>query len=142
MILTIEQRINLLQSYQGRYRVSELHYGTVRDYCDSCDHIPVLASRQGDLKDFQRPWMVKAILGVCAPGSRLLEIGAGEPIVAQMLAELGYRVTVFDPYDGSANGPQEYAEFCRIYRDVEIRRKLFPGELTDLSGGSFDCIYS
>src|SRR5712692_5097989 len=88
----------LLKRYAGRFPIKAFDYGTVRDYCDSCDHLPWLSSAQNDLKDLQRPWTVKAALGLLAPGSRLLEIGAGQPLVAAFLAELGYDVTVIDPY--------------------------------------------
>jgi hypothetical protein len=142
MLLSNDQRELILGRYQGLYQVEELGYGTVRDYCDSCDHLPFLSNFQGDLKDFERPWTVKAILGLCPPGSRLLEIGAGEPLVAQMLAELGYEVTVVDPYDGSGGGPTEYDAFRRVYADVKIHRKQFSSDLPDLERKSFDCIYS
>ena len=66
-------------------------YATVRDYCDSVDHLPLLATASRDLKDVQRPWALKAIVGSVRPGSRLLEIGAGEPIVADLLARARLR---------------------------------------------------
>jgi len=142
MLLTAEQRRLLPERYQGVYPVSELGYSTVRDYCDSCDYLPFLSSYQGDLKDFERPWTVKAILGTCPKGSTLLEIGAGEPIVAQALAELGYKVVVVDPYDGSARGPTEYQYFRSAYSDVKIQRALFSPELPDLPRNAFSCVYS
>src|SRR5258708_5784524 len=141
MILNDNQRRLLEERYQGIYSAPELGYGTVRDYCDSCDHLPYLSNYQGDLKDFQRPWTVKAILGTCLPGSSLLEFGAGEPIVGQMLSELGYLVTVVDPYDGSGNGPTEYDQFRRLYTGVKIYREHFTAA-SDLAKKSFDCIYS
>ena len=72
--------------------------------------------RAGDLKDVQRPWALKAIVGAVRPGARLLEIGAGEPLVAELLARLGYDVTVVDPYDGRDRGPA----------DVEALRAAYP----------------
>src|SRR5207248_2905039 len=99
--LTDEQKAALIARYSGRFPVPMFSYGTVRDYCDSCDNLPWLSSVQNDLKDLQRPWTVKATLGLLPPGSRLLEIGAGQPLVAAWLANLGYRVTIVDPYDGS-----------------------------------------
>ena len=83
-----------------RSRPAAVGYATVRDYCDSADHLPALASVNGDLKDVQRPWTLKAILGRVPSGGRLLEIGAGDPHVADMLARIGYDVTLIDPYDG------------------------------------------
>ncbi len=138
----LAQRELLHQRYLNVYSVPELGHGTVRDYCDSCDHLSMLSNLQGDLKDLQRPWTLKAILGLCPPGARLLEIGAGEPTVAQMLTELGYHVTVVDPYDGSGHGPTEYEEYRRRFPALDIRRARFSNRLQDLEAGSFDCIYS
>ena len=75
-------------------------YATVRDYCESVDLLPEIAPTDGDLKNVQRPWALKAILSRVPPPARLLEIGGGEPIVSGLLAELGYDVTLVDPYDG------------------------------------------
>ena len=43
----------------------------------------------------------KLFFNAVAPPARLLEIGGGEPIVSGLLNELGYDVTLVDPYDGS-----------------------------------------
>ena len=83
----------------------------MRDFCDSVDHLHPLATANGDLKDCQRPWVFKAILAKVAYGGRLLEIGGGEPLVADLLNRLGYQVWVVDPYDGSGNGPQDFERF-------------------------------
>src|SRR4051794_19670161 len=56
-------------------------YATVRDYCESVDHLPQVTPLDGDLKNVQRPWAIKAILANLPPPARLLEIGGGEPIV-------------------------------------------------------------
>src|SRR5207247_1433648 len=44
-----------------RYAVkpARLSYATVRDYCESVDHLPLLATASRDLKDVQRPWALK-----------------------------------------------------------------------------------
>ncbi|MBZ5595468.1 MAG: class I SAM-dependent methyltransferase [Acidobacteriia bacterium] len=141
-VLTADVVWDLLRRYNGKFAVAPLSYGTVRDYCDSVDHVPTLSTRQKDLKDLQRPWMVKAILGRCAPGSKLLEIGAGEPLAAQILLELGYKVVVVDPYDGSGRGPVEYDQYRQQYPAVELRRALFAPDLPGLERASFDCIFS
>ena len=117
-----------------------LSHATVRDYCDSVDHLPLLATANQDMKDVQRPWALKAILGSVPQGSRLLEIGAGEPIVADLLARLGYDVTVVDPYDGRAGGPAEFEVLKAAYPRVRVVRGLFP---RDVAGAEpFDCSYS
>ncbi|MBV9154759.1 MAG: methyltransferase domain-containing protein [Acidobacteriaceae bacterium] len=142
--LSEQQKQDLLQRYgsSSTATIESLTYGTVRDFCDSRDHIPYLSSIQGDLKDLQRPAALKAILKLCAPGSSLLEIGAGEPHVAHILCELGYKVTVVDPYDGSGRGPQEFEYYQEKYPDITIIRDIFSDRLTDLERNSFDCIYS
>ena len=113
----------------------------VRDYCDSADHLPALATANGDLKDVQRPWTLKAILGRVPRGGRLLEIGAGDPHVADILARIGYDVTLIDPYDGRDRGPSAYEAIVAAYPHLTVVRGLFPDALDD-DAGSFDCIYS
>ena len=125
------------------YPVAPLSYGTVRDYCDSFDHLQALATLNGDLKDLQRPWMLKAILaGAPARGARLLEIGAGEPFVADLLQRLGHEVWIVDPYDGSGNGPREFRRFRGECRDLKFIREQFSAATRMLKPASFDCIYS
>ena len=70
--------------------------------------------------------MVKAVLGNVERGGHLVEIGAGEPLVADLLARLGYRVTVVDPYDGSGSGPLQFEEFRSQYPDLSFIRDRFP----------------
>jgi hypothetical protein len=112
--------------YRGRFPVEELSYGKVRDFADSLDNLGGLARASGDMKDLQRCWMVKAILGTVEPGGRLLEIGAGEPLVAGLLTRLGYSVTVVDPYDGSDQGPVDLERFARDFPEVEFIQDRFP----------------
>jgi SAM-dependent methyltransferase len=140
--LTPEECHKLLRRYRGRSPSEALFYGTVRDFCDSADHLPFLSSLQGDLKDLQRPAALKLIVGLLPEGSSLLEIGAGEPYVAHVLSLLGYKVAVIDPYDGSGRGPTEFEHYLHKYPDVAIVRNLFSKELTEIRGNSFDCIYS
>ena len=101
--------------------------------------MPGLISANGDMKDLQRCWTVKAVLGNVEPGARILEIGAGEPLVAAMLSRFGYRVTVVDPYDGSDDGPTQLEDFRSFYPDLEFVRSRFPAGGLD---GGFSCIYS
>jgi glycosyltransferase involved in cell wall biosynthesis len=132
---------DLVKRYQS-HQVPRIGYATVRDYCDSYDHLRELATLSRDLKDVQRPWAVKAIVSRVPAGSRLLEIGGGEPIVAQVLTELGYELTVVDPYDGSGNGPTDYQGIVKRYPDIRFVRRLFDHEVPGLQPGSFECIYS
>src|SRR5947209_8313234 len=61
------------------YPRETLSYATVRDYCDGADHLTSLLEFDSDLKDAQRPWIVKAILCRVPAGTRLIEIGGGVP---------------------------------------------------------------
>jgi SAM-dependent methyltransferase len=140
--LTDEQKAALIARYSGRFQVPLLSYGTVRDYCDSCDNLTQLSVLQHDLKDLQRPWTVKVALKLMKPGSRLLEIGAGPPLVAAMLADLGYDLTIVDPYDGSAGGPTEFQTFAQCYPKIRFVRNRFRLDLPQLEGELFDGIFS
>lgn len=65
-----------------------------------------LTFKTRDLKDEQRPWTIRAILNHFTQG-RILEIGAGNPFVAEILNRLGFEVWIVDPYDGSGGGTSE-----------------------------------
>ncbi|HXM32799.1 MAG TPA: hypothetical protein VN921_04030, partial [Chthoniobacterales bacterium] len=56
-------------------REAGISYATVRDYCQSVDLLPEITGIDGDLKNVQRPWALKAVLGCVPPPARLLEIG-------------------------------------------------------------------
>jgi SAM-dependent methyltransferase len=127
--------------YIGTFKAEPLSYATVRDYCDSFDNLRPLATANLDLKDVQRPWIFKAILGQVPARGRLLEIGAGEPLVADLLQQLGYDVWVVDPYDGSGNGPRDFEAFRAQYPKVKFVRDLFSDAL-QIPAKHFDCIYS
>ena len=126
--------------YRGSHAVEPLSYGTARDLADSRDHLAGLARDAGDMKDLQRCWTVKAVLGSVPQGGRLVEIGAGEPLVADLLARLGYAVTVVDPYDGSGNGPVEFERFRGAYPGLSFIRERFPPSRETL--GDASCVYS
>lgn len=132
----------IYKRYQGNFSMQTLSYATVRDFCDSIDHLGFLAQANGDLKDCQRPWVLKAILSKLPRGSRILEIGAGEPFVADILDRLGYAVWIVDPYDGSGNGPRGYEQFKEECPNITFVRSHFSDTLNLLAEHSFDCIYS
>lgn len=123
-------------------KTPETSYATVRDYCESVDQLPQITGLDGDLKNVQRPWAVKALLGSVPPPARLLEIGGGEPIVSGFLNELGYDVTLIDPYDGFGNGPTEYEKYAECFPKVKIVREYFGPDLRIFSPGSFNAIFS
>lgn len=129
-----------LMGLYGEREIPRLSYATVRDYCDSADHLPELARASGDMKDVQRPWLLKAIVGSVPPGTRLLEVGAGEPLVADRLARLGYEVTVVDPYDGRDRGPLDFDGLTAAFPRIRFIRGVFPGAVT--ADERFGCVYS
>ena len=130
----------LVERYRGNFPLPTASYGTVEDFADSVDNMPGLAGANFDMKDLQRCWMLKAIIGNVPAGSRLLEIGAGEPLVAGALSRLGYDVTIVDAYDGSGNGPREFETFRSVYPDLTFVREHFPPQ-TEV-GEDFAAIYS
>jgi len=119
-----------------------LSYATVADFVDSYENLHSLATAAADLKDVQRPWMLKAIVGNIPIGAKLCEIGAGEPLVADILVRLGYQVTIVDPYDGSGNGPKAVEQFRLSYPSIRIIDKHFSSNLAELTPGEFDAVYS
>jgi Cyclopropane fatty acid synthase and related methyltransferases len=131
----------ILERYVNR-PLPELSYATVKDFCDSADHLRYVMRMDGDLKDVQRAWMIKAILGQIPIGGNLLEIGGGEPIVSNGLQELGYNVTIIDPYDGAGNGPRLYEHFKKLYPKIRIIKSYFEKNSPVLENENFDCIFS
>lgn len=134
-------RTALRRRYQGA-PLANPGYATVRDFCDSVDHLRPLCQMNGDLKDVQRPWTVKAVMAALPAGGRVLEIGGGIPLAAGALAELGYDVTLVDPYDGAGNGPIEYEHYVAMFPHVRIVRALFTPALDGFEPGAFDAICS
>jgi len=134
--------LRIIGLYAGVYKVPDIGYATVRDYCDSADEMRRLATVHGDLKNVQQPWAVKAILGMIPIGSRILEIAAGEPWIADILNRAGYEVWIVDPYDRPGNGPAAMARFMDECPEVRFLRDSFSDQLLDIPRGSFDCIYS
>jgi Methyltransferase domain len=120
----------------------ETSYATVRDYCESLDHLPQITGLDGDLKNVQRPWAVKALLRSVPPPARVLEIGGGEPVVSGFLNELGYDVTLVDPYDGFGNGPTEYDAYVEAFPNVKIVRGYFEPHMQVFPAASFEAVFS
>jgi hypothetical protein len=132
--------MNPLERYSP-IKFPPLSFATVRDYCDSADHLKFLCTAN-DLKDVQRPWSAKALIGQLKPGGTILEIGAGEPLVASFLHSLGWKVIVCDPYDGSGHGPTEYKQYRKAYPNVKIIRSVFDPSVAESMRGELDAIYS
>ncbi|HYU13165.1 MAG TPA: methyltransferase domain-containing protein [Stellaceae bacterium] len=132
----------LLKRRYGNFHAAPLSYATVADYVDSVEHLPDLAQSNRDIKDVQRPWALKALLASVPAGGRVLEIGAGEPLVAQRLVDLGYEVVVVDPYEGYAGGPSDFEIIYKSHPRITFMRGHFPQAVPANLTGSFDAIYS
>jgi Methyltransferase domain len=138
---TDEELADVAARYRGSFKTAPLSYATVRDFCDSFEHLRPVATANGD-PNSQRPWVLKAILAVVPPGSRVLEIGAGEPFIADILDRLGYEVWVVNPYDGTRDGSLEYERFRDEWPGVHFVRSRFGEHVLSAPQGGFDCIYS
>lgn len=132
----------IVERFSKADRAIGTSYATVRDYCESLDELPQITAIDGDLKNVQRPWAVKTVLANVPPPARLLEIGGGEPIASGFLSELGYDVTLVDPYDGFGNGPTDYQRYVELFPHVKIIREYFRPGMSVLAAGSFDAIFS
>jgi 2-polyprenyl-3-methyl-5-hydroxy-6-metoxy-1,4-benzoquinol methylase len=141
-LLESESKQFLIERYGKPTSPKAMSYATARDFCDSADYLPQLCQSNGDLKNVQRPWIVKEILSQVPLGGKLLEVGGGIPAVAGFLIELGYEVTIVDPYEGAGNGPIEYEKYRQQYPDVKIIRALFEPNIQGINPASFDCIFS
>ena len=137
-----DAELALLRSFAATEIESGLSYGTVQDFAQGMEFFPKLLSYNGDIKDAQRYWMLKAILSTQPAGATLLEIGAGEPLVADILGRLGYRVIVVDPYEGAGNGPTELDHFMRAYQNVEYVVDWFSSDIDGVQPSSINCCYS
>jgi lipopolysaccharide biosynthesis protein/glycosyltransferase involved in cell wall biosynthesis len=141
-LLSNQRLASIADRYRSGFGSPPLSYATVKDFCDSFDNVNAIATLNGDLKDSQRPWVLKAILSTVPRGGRVLEIGAGEPFIADILDRLGYEVWIVDPYDGTGNGPLEYERFRNECPNVRFVRGLFGEGVLSAPAGGFDCIYS
>jgi glycosyltransferase involved in cell wall biosynthesis len=136
------QLASIAATYRGRFRPLPLSYATLRDLHDSLDYLHPLATASSDFMDSQRPWVLKAILSVVPPCSRVLEIGGGEPFIADILDRLGYEVWVVDPFDGTTNATPDYERFRIEYPGLRFIRGRFGEQVLPAPPGGFDCVYS
>ncbi len=133
---------SIIERFTTRDCADGLSYATVRDYCESADLLPGITGHDGDLKNVQRPWAVKAVLNCVAPPARVLEIGGGQPVVSGVLSELGYDATLVDPYDGFGNGPTDFQRCVELFPHVQIVRDYFGENMAHFAPDKFDVILS
>ncbi len=140
--LVSDQDLEVLRQFPPGEPPIGLSYATVREFCEGYDNLNQVATHSLDLKDAQRFWILKSILATQPIGASLVEFGAGEPLVADILARLGYNVTVVDPFDGSGNGPEDLAVIKASYQNVGYIVDRFSDRLTQFPPSSIDCVYS
>jgi hypothetical protein len=122
---------------------NKISYSTVEKYSHLFNRFKKLATHQNDLKDFQRPWMVNEIINTVPNSYTLCEIGAGEPLAASELSNNGYSISICDPFDGSGNGPTEFAEYVKLYPLIKFIRNRFTPEVAQSNfPNGLDVIYS
>lgn len=118
----------------------EISYATVREYNLFREELPELTPIGTDLKDFQRPWVVKKILESCSTG-KILEIGADRCELADYLQKRRFEVWVIDVYDNFAGGAARVEEVKRKFPKLNIYRGFFH-ENKVLPTNYFDVVYS
>lgn len=133
--------LSLMEKYKGT-RTQTLSYATVKDFCDSFDNLTELATYAEDLKNVQRCWALKMVLATVPQRGRILEIGAGEPIVADILQRIGFQVTIVDPYEGFANGPTDIDYYKGIYPNIRFVVDYFGANTNGLDVDGYDACYS
>jgi glycosyltransferase involved in cell wall biosynthesis len=135
------QLANIASTYRYQFRSLPLTYSMIPDFGDSLNCLQPIATAGGDLEDSQRPWVLKAILSVVPPCSRILEISGGEPLVADILDRLGYEVWIVNPPHGTNVSP-DYERLQIEYPGLRFVRSPFGWQVLPAPPGGFDCIYS
>lgn len=114
-------------SREKTFPPSGVSTATVREFQVLAERFPDWDLADGDVKSFQRPWMVAMVLDLVPRGGKILEYGAGDCAVAGRLSALGYDVWVVDPYDGSGGGPADWAPYARRHPKITfIPERLDP----------------
>ena len=126
----------------NRTEIGEVNisYATVHEYNCLRDELPELTPIGTDLKDFQRPWVVKKLLQSYGSG-RILEIGANRCELAEYLRKKGFEVWVVDVYDNFGGGTATFEEVKGRFPKLNIHQGFFH-ENKLLPKNFFDCIYS
>jgi hypothetical protein len=122
------------------FGAAPVSHGTARDFAEVRDVVPLLLTLSPGLPGLQRGWALKALVGALDPGARVLEIAGGDQLAAGLVSRLGHRVTIVDPFDGSATEPGDFATAVSRYPDLEFVRSPFPPS-EPLAGG-YDAVFS
>lgn len=124
-----------------RWSPEPLGHGTVREYNRFLEELPEITYLSGDLKNFQRPWVVDALLKKLPKGGRILEMGADRCELAHYLHGRGYDVWAVDAYANIGGGVGVYEDLCAKFPQLTIRKGLLH-EVQDLPEASFDAVFS
>ncbi|CAH2029932.1 class I SAM-dependent methyltransferase [Trichlorobacter ammonificans] len=116
-------------------------YATVREYNFFLEAYPSIANLTGDLKNFQRPWVVDSVLKHVPRGGRILEIGADKCELADYLQKLGYEVWVIDVFEEFGGGIAKFEEVSTRFPQIHFTRGFIHEDQT-LPTDYFDAIYS
>ncbi len=116
----------LRELFAGRTPAEGISYATAADLAESADAMPKLIAASPPPLGIQRGWAIKALLGSVPEGASILEVAGSGPMAAGVLARLGYRVTVLDPFDGTASEPHRFTAVTRDYSALDFIRDRFP----------------
>lgn len=116
-------------------------YATVEEYNILLEKYPTIAQLSGDLKNFQRPWVVDSILKQVPRGGRVLEIGADKCELADLFQQCGYEVWVIDIFEEFGGGVAKFEEVRSRFPNIHFTRGFIHEDIT-LPNDHFDAIYS
>lgn len=120
---------------------TDIGYATVREFHELHDRYRELIVGKGDLKDFQRPWVVDQVLKSVSAGSRIVEIGGDRCQVADYLQRKGYQVWVVDLFEGFGGGGAQIDQVRAKYPKLTLVKGWFH-DCEGLPAETFDAVYS
>ena len=125
---------------QNKLKVT-VNCATVREYNKFLEMYHHVTHLSGDLKNFQRPWVIDSVLKQAPRGGRVLEIGADKCELAEFLQQLGYEVWVIDIFDEFGGGVAKFEEVKNRFPNIHFTRGFIHEDKT-LPANYFDAIYS
>jgi len=120
---------------------SEIAYASVCEYNRFLVELPTVTFMSGDLKNFQRPWVVDRIMKRVPSGGTLLEIGGDKCELANFLQQRGYHVWVVDIYDEFGGGTARFEDVTKQFPSINIVKGYFDAS-PSIPVNYFDAVYS
>ncbi len=97
----------------------------------------------GYLKHYRRPWAYRFLMDKCSQESRVLEIGAGSPLILRALRrEIGCECWVLDPMEGKGNGPTNFKKIAGNNSDMTFIANEIGDFSPSLPDNYFDFVFS